>query len=102
MRITGKPNLLKEINKKIVINATISHGAVYKAKLAELTKISKPTIAKLVDSLVKDNLLKEIGYGEPSQLGGKKPLLYEFNADAAYVIGSHIRIAEIITAITDC
>jgi len=102
LRITGKPNLLKEINKKIVLNATISQGPIYKAKLAELTKISKPTIAKLVDSLVKDSLLKEVGYGKPSQLGGTKPLLYEFNADAAYVIGSQIRIEEIITAVTDC
>lgn len=101
MKISGKPSLMKRINKNIILNLIIENDAISRAKLSRLTKISKPTMSNLIKSLEKDNYVKIKGIGAVAAKGGKKPILYEFNKDYGYIIGSQLRINEIKTIITN-
>lgn len=98
---SGKPSLMKKINKNIVLNIVKDQGPISRAKLSRITKISRPTMSNIISSLDKDKLIKKAGIGKTTKEGGKKPVLYEFNKDYSFVIGSQIRINEIITILTN-
>ncbi len=98
---SGKPSLMKKINKNIVLNIVRNQGPISRAKLSRITKISRPTMSNIISSLHKDKLIKKAGIGKTTKEGGKKPVLYEFNKDYGYVIGSQIRINEVITVLTN-
>lgn len=101
MKISGKPVLLKKINKNIVLNTIREKGPVSRAKLSRITNISKPTMSNIISSLKKDKLIVKAGLGEAVAGGGKRPVLYKFNGNYGYVIGSQIRIHEIVTILTN-
>ena len=101
MEISGKPNLLKKINKNIVLNAVRENGPISRAKLSRITNISKPTMSNIISSLKKDKVIIKVGLGKTTAGGGKRPVLYKFNKDHGYVIGSQIRINEIVTILTN-
>lgn len=101
MKISGKPYLLKKINKNIVLNTVREKGPISRAKLSRMTNISKPTMSNIISSLIKDKLIVKAGLGETATGGGKKPVLYKFNKNHGYVIGSQIRIHEIVTILTN-
>ena len=99
--LSGKPSLMKKINKNIILNLIREKGLISRAKLSKVAKISRPTTSNIIESLKKDNLIKEKGIGPATKKGGKKPILYEFNKNYGYIIGSQIRTNEIETIITN-
>jgi len=101
MSVVGKPSLMKKINMNTILNLVREEGPISRSRLSKIAKISKPTMSNLITSLKKDQLIKEKGFGSGTNKGGKKPLLYEFNKEYGYVIGSQIRINEIKTIITN-
>ncbi len=101
-RITiGRPSLLKEINKAILLREIRSRGPISRATLSEITNISKPTVTKLVDSLIRDNLVRKVGGVNSTKNRGKPPLLVEFNAEVGYVIGCMLEVSRIKTVLAD-
>lgn len=87
--------LLATMNKRSVIDMIRTKGPINKAEIARLTDLSIPTVMKLTDEFMKNNLIKMIGKGESN--GGKRPELLEFISDAYYIVGvdigrSHINV----------
>lgn len=101
MKISGKPSLIKKINKNIVLNIIREKGSISRAELSKITGISKPTMSNIIRSLKKDKLIIKTGIGPPAVGGSRRPVLYSFNKKFGYVIGSQIRVNEIVTILTD-
>lgn len=101
MRISGKPSLIKKINKNIVLNIIREKGPISRAELSKITSISKPTMSNIIRSLKKDRLIIKAGIGPPAAGGSRRPILYSFNKNYGYIIGSQIRVNEIVTVLTD-
>ena len=98
---SGKPSLMKKINKNIVLNIIRNQEPISRAKLSRITKISRPTMSNIVRFLQKEKLIKKAGIGEATREGGKRSVLYKFNKDYGYVIGLQVRKNEIITILTN-
>ncbi|WP_227935453.1 ROK family protein [Alkalihalobacillus deserti] len=64
------------------------NGPVTKAELMEFTKIKKTKLNRMIDELLKNNLLKEYGIGDTSI--GRPPTYYDVVLDKDYIIGIHI------------
>lgn len=84
---------LKDMNRQIVYNLIESLGTTSKADLAKRTGISAPTIIKVINYLISQNLVIEIGEGESAI--GRKPQLLTLNRNfmynAAFLIeGDHL------------
>lgn len=88
--VTGKPELLKRINRNIIIKLIIKHGVISRSELSKITKLALPSVMRIVDGLIADNLVKEVGKGDSS--GGRKPSLITLNKEALYIIGVEIAI----------
>ena len=62
-----------------------------------MTGLNKATVSYIVDELISEKWVQEIGYG--SSTGGRKPILLRFNANSAYAIGIDIELDTIKTAV---
>lgn len=99
MKMTGDLNLVKKLNKSIVLELLQKQSPISRASLAKLTGLTKATVSTLVAELMEENLLYEIGTGESS--GGRKPVMLVFRQDAGYAIGVDLGVNYIHAVLTD-
>jgi glucokinase-like ROK family protein len=83
---TGKPKLLKELNRNLAFEIIKNAHSISRPELAQRTGLSKATISLLVDELLQTGLVVESGLGDSS--GGRPPLMLRFDPDAAYAVGA--------------
>ena len=88
--VIGKPELLKRINRNIIIKLIIKHGVISRSELSKITKLALPSVMRIVDGLITENLVKEVGKGDST--GGRKPSLITLNQTALYIFGVEIAI----------
>lgn len=99
MKLTGDLNLVKKINKSIVLELLQKHSPISRANVAKTTGLTKATVSALVAELMDEHLLYEIGTGESS--GGRKPVMLVFRQDAGYAIGVDLGVNYIHAVLTD-
>lgn len=81
----GNAYLMKAINEGAVLKLVRDHGPLTRSEIAHLTGLTTPTVSSMLDSLITQGVIQLVGLG--TSKGGRKPLLFEFNPDAALVIG---------------
>jgi N-acetylglucosamine repressor len=87
-----RPNLLRRMNERRLLEAVQTHGGLSRAELVRLTGISPPTVSKLVRSLLAAHLLEE-GEAPGAVLGRPARVLRPAN-QAARVLGAVVDIRE--------
>jgi predicted NBD/HSP70 family sugar kinase len=93
-----RPNLLRRMNERRLLEAVQSHGGLSRAELVRLTGISPPTVSKLVRSLLAARLLEE---GDaPDAAVGRPAKVLRPAKQAARVLGAVIDIRECSIAAT--
>jgi predicted NBD/HSP70 family sugar kinase len=96
---TGDQALIKRINTAIVLEFILRGAPLSRAQISERSGLNKATVSSLVQDLINDSLVKEIGRGESS--GGRKPVMLEFVATAGYAIGIDLGVNYIRGVLTD-
>ena len=77
MIITGDQYLVKKINKSIVLETIKNKHPLSRAQISEVTGLNKGTVSTLVNELITENFVYEIGPGASS--GGRRPVMLLFN-----------------------
>ncbi|QGQ94432.1 ROK family transcriptional regulator [Paenibacillus psychroresistens] len=99
LKITGDLNLIKKINTSIVLDVIVRQYPISRARISEVTGLTKATVSSLVNDLIASHMVTESGMGESS--GGRKPVMLLFNKCAGYAIGIDLDIHCIIGVLTD-
>jgi glucokinase-like ROK family protein len=99
MKQTGDLNLVKKMNKAIVLDYIRNQSPISRARIAELTGLTKATVSSLVNELLESNLAHEIGVGKSS--GGRRPMMLLFNDNAGYAVGVDLGVHEMVATLTD-
>lgn len=81
----GTFQLMKTVNKKIILNKIRTSQPISRAQIAKETGLTPPTVSSIVKELVDEELVKESELGESS--GGRKPTMLHINSNAFYIIG---------------
>ncbi|AKQ75564.1 ROK family transcriptional regulator [Bacillus licheniformis] len=81
----GTFQLMKSVNKSIILNKIRTSEPISRAEIAKETKITPPTVSSIVKELIGQGLVKESTLGHSS--GGRKPTMLHINTGAYYVIG---------------
>ncbi len=84
----GDQKFLRDLNKKAILKLAKYQGPLSRAEMASLTGLSSTTVSSLVNELINEGVLEEIGEG--ASRGGRKPILLRFNPDSFLVIGIEI------------
>ncbi|WP_404455598.1 ROK family transcriptional regulator [Virgibacillus necropolis] len=81
----GTFQLMKSVNKSIILNKIRSTEPISRAQIAKETKLTPPTVSSIVKELIEQGIVIESNLGVSQ--GGRKPTMLHINNDAFYVIG---------------
>jgi len=102
---------IRTINRTVVVNTIRNEGPISKAKIVRLTGISAPTVNRVVDELLREDLICKVS-NQHERGGGRPGELFEFNGKCHFVIGIDVALpnmrgmvadltGEIITELTE-
>lgn len=96
---TGDRQLIKELNIALVINLIRQHEPISRVEIAERTGLGRSTVTGIINTLLKEGLVTEIGSAESP--AGRKPVLLGFNARARYAVGIKLAPSSATGALVD-
>jgi len=89
--ITGSKELIRDINNHLVLEAIVNNSPLSRAALSKQLGLTKATISTIVQELLDNHLILEIGSKDTKK--GRKPILLTFNQNCGQIIsldiGSH-------------
>lgn len=95
----GNQRLIREINQNLIVEVIRKHGQMSRAELAKKLKLSAPSVSSNIEQLLKQGILREVGEGD--SIGGRRPILLEFNKDYGYIAGIDLSSEDMRIALGD-
>jgi glucokinase-like ROK family protein len=92
-------SLLRSINRSAILDLIRERGPIARTQIATQLKVSLPTVMRVVDELIEENLVQPHGTNESTR-GRPRPLL-TFNPSAYAVIGVDLASTKMLGALTD-
>src|ERR1700754_2888936 len=80
---------MRDINRQIVLNYVRERGPISRADIARATAMQRSTVSAIIDALVADGVIEEIGKGEST--GGRCPTMLRLRSGTATAIGVDIQ-----------
>lgn len=78
----------KQHNRDLVLRTIFANESISRAEAARVTRLTRTTVSDVVNGLLAEGLVKEVGRGE--SLGGKSPILLSIVPDSRYLIGLNL------------
>ncbi|MCA1899923.1 MAG: ROK family transcriptional regulator [Chloroflexi bacterium] len=78
----------KQHNRDLVLRTIFANETISRAEVARVTRLTRTTVSDVVNGLLSEGLVEEVGRGE--SLGGKSPILLSVVADSRYLIGLNL------------
>jgi len=89
----------KQHNRDLVLRTIFANESVSRAEVARVTHLTRTTVSEIVNGLLTEGLVDEVGRGE--SLGGKSPILLSAVANSRYLIGLNLAQDKFIGAIVN-
>ena len=89
----------KQHNRDLVLRTIFAHDSISRAEVARVTHLTRTTVSEVVNGLLTEGLVEEVGRGE--SIGGKSPILLSIVADSRYLIGLNLAQDKFIGAVVN-
>ncbi len=97
--LRGNRDLIRGINRSILLNAIKTHGPISRAELAQMSGLSPATVTTITGELIKESLVFEKETGDSS--GGRPPILLALNPCGGFVVGVKLMEGHAVAALAD-
>ena len=97
--LTGKPQLNRFVNRRLILDKIRRDGQISRAELAKQTSIRPPTVSAIVKQLLVEGLVEEIGAGETS--GGRAPRMIALSRNQPQALGFEMNESSILAGLCD-
>jgi glucokinase-like ROK family protein len=74
-----------KLNTRRVLKLIRDNPSISRAEISKISGLSAPTVSRIVDDLIREGLVEEVGIG--SSNGGRKPNLLKFCPNNNFIIG---------------
>jgi predicted NBD/HSP70 family sugar kinase len=91
--------LMRGLNERVVLDRIREDGPISRAELARRSNLSRSTVSSIITSLLAADLVREVGIGH--SLGGRRPIMLEYNYQSSYVIGVELATTALTVLLTD-
>jgi len=98
--LTGNYEVVKSINASLILSTLRKNGALSRSDLTKITNLTSGTVTNIINSLLKLDLVEEIGISDLAT-GGRKPVLLQLKRDGAYTIVIELTTKGIIASLVD-
>lgn len=95
----GNRDLIRSINRSILLNVIKTEGEVSRVALAHMTGLSAATVTTITGQLIQEDLVFEKATGDST--GGRPPIMLALNPRGGFVIGIKLMEGKAVGAITD-
>lgn len=95
----GSQELIRDINRRLVLKTIINNPPMSRADLAKRLNLTKATISYIVQDLIIEHLVTEIGSGDTAM--GRKPILLDFCSGAGWAVAIDIGVHQINALTSD-
>jgi predicted NBD/HSP70 family sugar kinase len=97
----GNNRAIREVNRSIILDLVRRDRRISRTELARRSKLTKPTVSTIVDQLIADGVVREVGFGASLAGGGRPARLLDFNEDSAAYVAVHFGMHTITVAVAD-
>lgn len=97
--IGKNPERSRHHNRRVVLDVVRIHGSLGRMHIAKLTQLTAQAVANIVDELVSDNLLMEVGRLRSGR--GQPPIQFAVNPEGAITIGIEIAADHMVIVVLD-
>ncbi|RNA68511.1 ROK family transcriptional regulator [Alteribacter keqinensis] len=97
--MTGSFQLMKSLNRSLILNMIRVYGPISRAEIAKKASLTPPTVTNIVNELLKDELVLEGKMGVSK--GGRKPILLTINIESHFIFGVDVGAQEVRIALTN-
>lgn len=95
----GNRDLIRSINRSILLNVIKENGTVSRVALAHKTGLSPATVTTITGQLIQEGLVFEKAIGDSA--GGRPPIMLALNPRGGFVIGIKLMEGRAVGALTD-
>lgn len=95
----GNRNLMRGINRTLLLNSIKADGPISRADLAHRTGLSPATVTAITSDLINEGLIFEKETGNSN--GGRRPILLALNPRGGFVVGVKLMEDHAVGALTD-
>ncbi len=78
----------KKHNRDLVLKTIFEAETISRAEIARVTRLTRPTVSDVINNLLAEGLVDEVGIG--SSIGGKSPILLSLVKDSRYMISLNL------------
>jgi len=96
---TGGARFINKLNKIRVLSLIWKTENVSRATVAKLSGLSAPTVSRIVEDLIAEGLVREVGSG--ASQGGRRPTLLKFSDHSNFIIGVDLGTTQIYGVLSD-
>ena len=95
----GNRDLMRAMNRNLLLNIIRSQGPLSRTQLTELSGLSVGAVSQIVNDLIEQRWVTEAG--ESDSTGGRRQVLLRLNPTAGYVVGLKLMENRVVCAVTD-
>jgi len=95
----ARASTIRNINKQMVLNFVRDREPISRAELSRVTELQRSTISIIIDELVQEGLIEEIGTGDST--GGRRPTMLRLRPEGAMAIGVDVTPTVTTVALSD-
>src|SRR4029078_10795288 len=103
--MVARPKIDRQVmrapNRPVVLDAVRRSGPLARTEVAQRTSLAKPTVSAIVDELLAQGLVLEVGGGQSSAAGGRPPTYLDLDVTRDAYVGVHIGVYETTLAVAD-
>ena len=99
MRQTLTSTLMRSVNRSAILDLIRQNSPITRAQIARKLGVSLPTVMRIVDILIEEDLVRNCGSNESS--GGRPASLLEYNGQSYAVLGVDLSGSKMYGAVAD-
>ncbi len=92
---------MREVNRSIILDLIRGSAQVSRTELARRSSLTKPTVSTIVEELLEEGVIVEVGFSPSEPTGGRRARLIEFNPASAAYAGIRFGVGSTTVAVAD-
>jgi predicted NBD/HSP70 family sugar kinase len=93
--------MMREMNRALLLDMIRQTQTVSRTDLARRSALTKPTVSAIVDRLLVEGIVREVGFGISPSRKGRRSRLLELNDSAVAFAGIHFGVRQTAVAVAD-
>jgi predicted NBD/HSP70 family sugar kinase len=103
--MVARPKIDRQVmrahNRSVVLDLVRRSGPVARTEVARRTSLAKPTVSVIVDELLAEGVVREVGTGTSTAAGGRPPTYLDFDVTRDAYVGVHVGVETTTVAVAD-